>query len=170
MNLRRLTSATPACRISRAIRFRPTRMPSAASSARTASNPIAAVVPCSAGCWHVADAAGGCVSSTPDDQTSPSTGATAAKRGLRVDALFAPEHMRAVAPMAVEAAQLAEQRKAATETHPAAVASRSAPGHSCPRPKSSAVYALGAKHFRELLAAAGVLPGRHSQPRGELSA
>jgi hypothetical protein len=31
--------------------------------------------------------------------------------GLRVDALFAQELMRAVAPMAVEAAQLAEQRK-----------------------------------------------------------
>jgi hypothetical protein len=36
---------------------------------------------------------------------------TAAIHGLCVDALFAPEHMRAVAPMAVEAAQLAEQRK-----------------------------------------------------------
>ena len=31
--------------------------------------------------------------------------------GLRVDALFAQELMRAVAPMAIEAAQLAEQRK-----------------------------------------------------------
>jgi hypothetical protein len=57
-------------------------LPPTPTAARTAPNPVVAVAPCLAGCWHVADAAGGCVSSTPDDQTSPSIGATAAIQRL----------------------------------------------------------------------------------------
>ena len=57
-------------------------LPPTPTAARTAPNPVVAVAPCLAGCWHVADAAGGCVSSIPDDQISPSTGATAAIRRL----------------------------------------------------------------------------------------
>jgi len=49
-----------------------------AMAARTAPNPVAAAAPSSVGCSSVAGAAGGCVSSTPDDRANPSTGATVA--------------------------------------------------------------------------------------------